>query len=539
VVVAPVPQADFIADTACAGYLTTFTDATQGLVDTWIWNFGDGTRDTVRTPTVQHLYPGPGVYVVTMTALIGGCSDAVTKGVVVVDSVHADILLSDAVICPGEAVTAIDASTGGVRWWLWDMGDGTAATGPAVPNHAYPDSGLYTIRLIVGNGHCVDTAIAQVYVIGQPQALFSVANVCEGSPVPFTNVSFPSALPVQWLWDFGNGDTSHAMTPLYAYSRPGTYTITLILHNGRCGDTLQRLITIWPKPQAAILVRDSLTRVLKETYFADVTLGTIVQRHWSLGDGTTSTAQEITYMYRDTGTYWVSLVVIDDHGGMDTAYQRVVVFGDFKMFVPTAFSPNGDGVNDFFYPGGIYFDAADFLMQIYDRLGKLIWETHTPCQGWDGRDQNTGEIVLEIQNQTSLSWIQAEFIPPVSDVCSGQLSITEEEQREDEFRVRSRASSAVYVESSTGRRSSLLFLMPPKWWVEGDRLIPFTIKNLLNEERCFGGGQPCGLAAVGGRRPHKIPPTRIQKLFASNWYYFARGGRMGLGPDGTAGRLVG
>jgi gliding motility-associated-like protein len=234
-----------------------------------------------------------------------------------------------------------------------------------------------------------------VYVIGQPQALFSVADVCEGSPVPFTNVSFPSALPVQWLWDFGNGDTSHAMTPLYAYSRPGTYTITLILHNGRCGDTLQRPITIWPKPQAAILVRDSITRVLKETYFADVTPGTIVQRHWSLGDGTTSTAQEITYMYRDTGTYWVTLVVIDDHGCMDTAYQRVVVFGDFKMFVPTAFSPNGDGINDFFYPGGIYFDAADFLMQIYDRWGKLIWETRTPGQGWDGRDQNTGELVPE------------------------------------------------------------------------------------------------------------------------------------------------
>jgi gliding motility-associated-like protein len=100
-------------------------------------------------------------------------------------------------------------------------------------------------------------------------------------------------------------------------------------------------------------------------------------------------------MYRDTGTYWVSLVVIDDHGCMDTAYQRVVVFGDFKMFIPTAFSPNSDGVNDFFYPGGIYFDAADFLMQIYNRWGKLIWETRTPGQGWDGRDQNTGELVPE------------------------------------------------------------------------------------------------------------------------------------------------
>ena len=177
---------------------------------------------------------------------------------------------------------------------------------------------------------------------------------------------------------------------------------------------------------------------------------------WDFGDGVgTSTASNPSY---------------DDHGCMDTAYQRVVVFGDFKMFVPTAFSPNGDGVNDFFYPGGIYFDAADFLMQIYNRWGKLIWETRTPGQGWDGRDQNTGEFIPEIQNQTGLSWIQAEFIPPVSDVCSGQLSITEEEQQEGEFRVRPRTSSAVYVESSTGRRSSPLLLMPPKWWVEGNRL---------------------------------------------------------------------
>ncbi|MCX7981268.1 MAG: PKD domain-containing protein, partial [Bacteroidia bacterium] len=112
VVVAPVPQANFRADTACAGYQTTFTDATQGLVDTWIWNFGDGTTDTVRTPTVTHLYPGPGVYVVSMTALFGGCTSSITKGVRVVDSVDAQILLSDAVICPGEAITALDASTG-------------------------------------------------------------------------------------------------------------------------------------------------------------------------------------------------------------------------------------------------------------------------------------------------------------------------------------------------------------------------------------------------------------------------------------------
>lgn len=395
VVVAPVPQANFLADTACAGYVTIFTDATQGLVDTWIWNFGDGTVDTVRTSTVSHLYPGPGVYVVSMTALFGECASTITKGIQVVDSVDAQILLSDGVICPGEAITALDGSTGGPRWWLWDMGNGQTFTSQHVPDVVYPDSGLYTIRLIVGNGHCTDTATASLYVIGQPQALFSVENACAGTPLPIRNVSFPSNLPVQWLWDFGNGDTSHAQTPVYAYPQPGTYTITLILGNGRCGDTLRQTVTIWPNPQATILVRDSITRIWKETYFADLTAGTIIQREWSLGDGATTTQKEFSYMYRDTGSYMVRLVVIDDRGCVDTAYQRVIVYGDFTMYVPTAFSPNGDGINDVFYPGGIWFDIYDFHFQIYNRWGQLIWETRERGHAWDGRDMRTGQMVPE------------------------------------------------------------------------------------------------------------------------------------------------
>lgn len=395
VVVAPIPQANFSSDTACVGTATTFVDATQGLVDTWIWNFGDGTVDTVHTPSVQHLYPGAGTYVVSMTALFGGCASTVTKGVRVVDSVDAQILLSEYVICPGETITALDASTGGPTWWLWDMGNGQTYTSPHVTNLLYPDSGLYTIRLIVGNGYCTDTATASLYVIGYPQALFSVQNACAGTPILLQNTSFPSSLPVQWLWHFGNGDTSHAQQPVYAYPQAGTYTVTLILHNGRCGDTLRQTVTIWPNPIATIGVRDSITRIWKETHFTDLTPGSIIQREWHLGDGTTTTQREFSYMYRDTGSYLVRLVVLDDKGCVDTAYQRVIVHGDFALYVPTAFSPNGDGINDVFYPGGIWFDVHGFLFQIYNRWGHLIWETQDRSQPWDGRDMRTGEIVPE------------------------------------------------------------------------------------------------------------------------------------------------
>lgn len=395
VVVAPIPQANFTADTACVGRATVFTDATQGLVDKWIWEWGDGQRDTVQTPTAQHLYPAPGVYVVSMTALFGGCSNTITKGIRVVDSVRAQILLSDTLICPGEAITALDASTGGAQWWVWDLGNGQTLTSQHATNVPYPTPGLYSIQLVAGNGYCVDTARATLYVIGQPQALFSLQDACVGMPLVLQNTSFPSDLPVQWFWDFGNGDTSHSATPSYSYSRPGTYTVTLILHNGRCGDTLRQQVNIWPNPVATIQVRDSLTRILKEIYFADLTPGTIVQREWNLGDGATSTRQEFSYMYADTGTYLVRLIVVDEKGCRDTAYQRVVVYGEFSLYVPTAFSPNGDGVNDVFYPGGVWFDVYDFLFQIYNRWGQLIWETRERGHAWDGRDMRTGEPVPE------------------------------------------------------------------------------------------------------------------------------------------------
>ncbi len=396
VLVTPVPEADFTADTACWGYPTTLTDNTTGYPDVWIWDFGDGTTDTVYTPTITHYFPTPGTYFVTLTVYSGSCADSKAKPVIVVDSIKAEFIMTDTVICAGDSVSFMDLSQGAPNWWIWNLGNGTATT-QNVLNHPYPTPGIYTIYLTAGNKYCSNTDSARLFVIELPDALFNVENCCVYQPVPIENNSFLSDLPVNFYWSFGNGDSSTDVVPNYIYTQPGTYTITLVIDNGRCPDTMQRTITVYPLPQGQMQIQDTLTRVWREVRFTDITPSAvpIVDWLWQIGDTIISGVSDFTLVFPDTGIYPVKLIITDANGCSDTLFARVVVEGEFTIWVPNAFSPNGDGVNDYFYPVGLLFDAQSIDFRIYNRWGDLIWQTKTVGQGWDGIDQRTGKPAVE------------------------------------------------------------------------------------------------------------------------------------------------
>ncbi len=397
--VSGVPQANFQADTTCFGLATNFSDQTSGYVNTWIWNFGDGTIDTTNTPFVSHTYPQPGTYFVVMTAMNGDCIDAIAKPVYVTDSIDAEFAVSDSIICPGESISLIDMSVGFPTTWTWDFGDGHFATTQNVPSHVYPDSGLYVIKLTAANKYCSNTDSAYLYVMGLPQALFTFDNACAGQPVQFGNNSFESALPVSYYWDFGTGATDTVPEPVYTYNSPGTYTVTLRIDNGRCGDTLQQNIVIYELPTAIPIIRDTNTRVARLVEFADGSIpgdAPVSYWEWNINNGNIlEYVQSFTHTFNDTGVYSVMYVVRDDNNCADTAYANVHVAGEFTIWIPNAFSPNGDGINDEFFPYGIFFDIRQIDFRIYDRWGNLIFQTNDPNARWDGRDQKTGKPVAE------------------------------------------------------------------------------------------------------------------------------------------------
>jgi len=105
-------------------------------------------------------------------------------------------------------------------------------------------------------------------------------------------------------------------------------------------------------------------------------------------------------MYTETGTYPVALVVISDKGCSDTLVRPLVVGEDYGIYVPNAFTPNADGLNDIFQPKG--FGIVKYEISIFDRWGEKVYQTKVFNEGWDGTYQGRGNKIIE---EGSYTWL--------------------------------------------------------------------------------------------------------------------------------------
>ena len=94
------------------------------------------------------------------------------------------------------------------------------------------------------------------------------------------------------------------------------------------------------------------------------------------------------YTYNDTGEYTISLISITNNGCMDTAYRKIRLYGGFNIYIPNAFTPNSDDINDKFLP--ITNSVNDFDMYIYDRWGLMLYHTKDLNDPWNGKVNGTG-----------------------------------------------------------------------------------------------------------------------------------------------------
>lgn len=114
---------------------------------------------------------------------------------------------------------------------------------------------------------------------------------------------------------------------------------------------------------------------------------------WDFGDGSTSTDLNPTHAYADTGYYAVTLIAYDANGCTDTIVQYIKIEEPYSFFIPNAFSPDGDGLNDMFIGKGI--GIATYSMLIHDRWGNKIYETNDINKPWDGKVQSKTDMVQD------------------------------------------------------------------------------------------------------------------------------------------------
>ncbi len=113
--------------------------------------------------------------------------------------------------------------------------------------------------------------------------------------------------------------------------------------------------------------------------------------NWDFGDGSASAINNPPpHSYADTGIYQITLITYSTNGCADTSYQTVIIEPDFMFYIPNAFTPNDDGINDSFSGKGIF--IRNYEMIIFDRWGNLIFFSDNINKPWDGKANHGTEI---------------------------------------------------------------------------------------------------------------------------------------------------
>jgi PKD repeat protein len=298
--VAPVPSAGF--SVSANGLEVTFTDTSTGTIDDWSWDFGDGNGSTAQNPT--HTYAGVGTFTVALTVSNVSSLDTYEMDVSVAAVPTAHFTYSASVL----TVDFTDASTGTIDLWEWDFGDGNSSTDQN-PSHTYAAAGEYTVNLTVSNVSSTDTHTEIVRVAETPTAAFGA--VVNGLTVTFTDTSLGDI--DQWLWDFGDGFNSSLQNPVYTYSTPGDYTVSLTVFNASSTDAYIAVVSVdhLPSSEFSFLV-DGFS-----VQFTDTSTGNILAWEWDFGDGNSSTDPDPLHVYAAAGVYTVRLTTTNA-GGSDT-----------------------------------------------------------------------------------------------------------------------------------------------------------------------------------------------------------------------------
>jgi len=222
----------------------------------------------------------------------------------------------------------------------------------------------------------------------------SITQGCPGTSVEFevTNMASPGT---RMLWNFGDGSFGTDPAPKHAYNKAGRYEVTLSMSSATGGTIFNKpvsdVIVIHERPEAAFnpMPQEYLDRV-PSVHFENKSLKGS-SYFWDFGDGSTSSLQVPTHVYKKKGDYAVSLVVTNAIGCTDRTERVVRIKEDYNLLAAPAFSPNGDGVEEHFMPEALKTLERRFRMTIHDpATGALMYETSDLKRPWNGRVNGVG-----------------------------------------------------------------------------------------------------------------------------------------------------
>jgi len=383
----------------CINVPVTFYDSTISFtpIVKFYWDFGDGSPvDSVNLNPV-HTYIAAGDYTVKQKVIgADGCEATNTKVVQIGSKPLANFGYSNP-LCTGLNVQFTDSTlvaVGVPNQWNW-IHNGTVWSNLQNPERVFT-AGAQTIQLVTtSNAGCAsDTAVKTILISPAPDVSFTFNDACKNIPVPFTATD-NSGNVTNWKWTFGDGGMSNAKDTMYVYTAGGTFPVNLraVAANGCITDLPPKNIKIYSTQ--AFAGNDT---IIASGQPLQLQASGGVSYEWTPATGLNdpNIANPVALL-TGTQTYTYTVRAYTPMGCESFDDITIQVYQAPEIYLPNAFTPNGDGLNDLYKGKPVGIREFKYL-KIFNRFGQQVFYTTDFLNGWDGtfngKQQNSGVYVV-------------------------------------------------------------------------------------------------------------------------------------------------
>lgn len=397
----PRPVANFYASNECEYDSVDFQNSSSidapGIIASTIWNYGDGSPLSLLQEE-KYKFNSSGTYSVNLLVKsTNGCLSSVNKTIEIYDVPISSF--QSTMVCDNEGETEFVnqslINNGAIVISNWDFGDGSNSNMPN-PRHKYALPGVYTANLVsTSYNGCLDTLETLVTVKASPVASFFVDNTSGCSPLclDFIDYSAPNSSSIvlqRWFFDDeelgGGANLSNCFFNESNYDDKQINMSYVVTNDLGCQDTmvLDSYLTVYHNPVSYFTINPSVTNMYeREVEMENQSIGAD-DYLWFLENKVASEDFEPTYEYPDTGRFDVLLISYTVNNCIDSSFQSLLIEPVENVYIPNAFTPDGDGINDYFSVTSFGIKNEGFLLNIFNRWGESVFETTDLFEGWNG-----------------------------------------------------------------------------------------------------------------------------------------------------------
>ena len=380
----------------CSGNTVNFfnqSQSNQGSL-TFHWDFGvpNLTSDTSNLFNPSFTYQDTGKYTVTLIGNPGKpCSDTVRKDFYIYPPLKLSLPHSPEQCVKNNSFTfSVTGTHMNAATFAWDFTSKATPSNSSVKNAGpvvFSEPGKYTVKLLAKQLTCRDSCIDTIHVLKRPESKMGTLEYkyCDPATIRFVSLS-ESEDPLTYYWNFSNNKTSTLKEPEILFTPAGTYYAQLTIYSkGICNDTSYSAVStvsVFPVPVSAFSLTPTQTTIFDPIIFIKSKASDAIHYSYSFGDGTSDEFANGYHIYQDPGNYVITQYVTNGYECTDSSSQVVTILPEYRFWIPDAFSPDGNDVNEIFMP--IAFGIDHYQFEIFDRWGRLIFKTSDPHEGWNG-----------------------------------------------------------------------------------------------------------------------------------------------------------